>query len=186
MTNIDYKIQNREEFQVKPHALQLYDYHVWANQRIFEHLKELPENIYHEKIESVFSSISEVLVHIYLTDTTWLGVMSEDRFDAIVELVKQLREKTKGKSIEEMETMFFDLSEQYNAFFDGQIDLDKPVTPEHPHLGRLETHLSELVQHVVNHGTYHRGNITAMLRQLGYPGVMTDYVVYLYTMNTKK
>ncbi|MEH7531611.1 DinB family protein, partial [Priestia megaterium] len=31
-----------------------------------------------------------------------------------------------------------------------------------------------------NHGTYHRGNITAMLRQLGHPGVMTDYVLYLY------
>lgn len=173
---------------MKHQTLSLYDYHVWANQRVFEHLKELPQDIYHKEIQSVFSSISEVLAHIYATDTTWLGVISGDSFDEIVKLRKQLREKTKGKSIEEMETMFFTLSEKFKAFFDGQGNLDQAIfyEPEHPNFGRLETNLFELVQHVVNHGTYHRGNITAMLRQLGYPGVMTDYVVYLYAMIMKK
>ncbi|MGM7721675.1 DinB family protein [Metabacillus sp. Hm71] len=170
---------------MKPHALQLYDYHVWANQRIFEYLKELPQDIYRKEIQSVFSSISEVLVHIYIADTIWLNVMSGISFDK-AELRVQLREKTKGKSIEEMETMYFNLSEQFAEFFDRQGNLDQATFYEHPHFGRLETNFFELVQHVVNHGTYHRGNITAMLRQLGYPGVMTDYVVYLYAMNTKK
>jgi uncharacterized damage-inducible protein DinB len=36
------------------------------------------------------------------------------------------------------------------------------------------------MQHVVNHGTYHRGNITAMLRQLGSKGISTDFIFYLY------
>ncbi|MEK3724277.1 DinB family protein [Paenibacillus sp. FSL H8-0034] len=45
---------------------------------------------------------------------------------------------------------------------------------------KLNVPLVELVQHVVNHGTYHRGNITAMLRQLGHKGVPTDYIFYLY------
>jgi uncharacterized damage-inducible protein DinB len=170
---------------VKPHALQLYDYHVWANQRVFEHLKELPQDIYRKEIQSVFSSISEVFVHIYIADTIWLNVMSVNSFDK-AEMRAQLREKTKGKSVEEMETMFFNLSEQFEEFFDRQGNLNQAIFPEHPHFGRLETNLFELVQHVVNHGTYHRGNITAMLRQLGYPGVMTDYVVYLYATNTKK
>lgn len=51
--------------------------------------------------------------------------------------------------------------------------------PGHPKLGRLDTHFSELVQHVVNHGTYHRGNLTAMIRQQGYSSVSKDYVFYL-------
>ncbi|MDR7246754.1 MULTISPECIES: DinB family protein [Priestia] len=171
---------------MKHQTLSLYDYHVWANQRVFECLKELPQDIYHKEIQSVFSSISEVLAHIYATDNTWLGVMSGDSFDEIIKLGKQLREKTKGKSIKEMETMFFNLSERFKAFFDRQGNLDQAIFPEHPNFGRLESNLFELVQHVVNHGTYHRGNITAMLRQLGYPGVMTDYVVYLYAMKTKR
>jgi uncharacterized damage-inducible protein DinB len=44
----------------------------------------------------------------------------------------------------------------------------------------MKTSVSELVPHVVNHGTYHRGNITAMLRQMGYASVSTDYGIYLY------
>lgn len=169
---------------MKHHILSLYDYHVWANKRVFEHLKELPQNVYYQEIQSVFPSISEVLVHIYIVDTVWLNAMSGESFGKIVELRSQLQEKTKGKSIEEMETMFFDLSDQFKVFFDSQGDLDQTVFLEHPNLGPLETNLFELVQHVANHGTYHRGNITAMLRQLGYPGIMTDHIFYLYA--TKK
>ncbi|MFC7393779.1 DinB family protein [Scopulibacillus cellulosilyticus] len=170
---------------MKHQALQQYDYHLWANKRVFEHIKELPSDIYHKEIQSVFPSISEVLVHIYTVDTLWLSVMSGESFDQIKALVERLQGETKGKTIEEMETMFSGISKQYKAFFDGQKDLDKEITCEHPQFGRLETRLSELVQHVVNHGTYHRGNITAMLRQFGYSGVPTDYIFYLYEVNLK-
>jgi uncharacterized damage-inducible protein DinB len=30
------------------------------------------------------------------------------------------------------------------------------------------------MQHLVNHGTYHRGQVTTMLRQLGAQAVLTD------------
>jgi uncharacterized damage-inducible protein DinB len=35
-----------------------------------------------------------------------------------------------------------------------------------------------MVRHVVNHGTYHRGQVAAMLRQLGYSPPPTDYLVF--------
>jgi uncharacterized damage-inducible protein DinB len=167
---------------VKCQELQFYNYHLWANQRIFSHLKGLPQDIYHKEIKNVFASISEVLGHIYATDTIWLSVMSGYKFDEIVKSGKQLRENTKDKSIEEMEVMFLNLSERFKAFFDHQDNLDQVVFCEHPNFGQLETTLFELIQNVVNHGTYHRGNITAMLRQMGYYGIVTDYVAYLYEM----
>nr|WP_305586406.1 DinB family protein [Fictibacillus sp. WQ 8-8] len=40
-----------------------------------------------------------------------------------------------------------------------------------------------MVLHVVNHGTYHRGNISAMLHQLGDSSVMNDYAFYWYSEN---
>ncbi|MFC9601309.1 DinB family protein [Peribacillus butanolivorans] len=170
----------------KHHALQLYDYHVWANNKFFVRLKELPRDIYDREIQSGFSSIAETLVHIYTADTIWLGVIRENSMDEIQASIIQAQEKTKDKGLEEMEMLFYDLSKKYQDFFYNESDLDKEIFPEHPQYGRLETYLSELVQHVVNHGTYHRGNLTAMIRQQGYSSVPTDYVFYLYEISSTK
>ncbi|MDP7978599.1 DinB family protein [Bacillus sp. WLY-B-L8] len=94
-----------------------------------------------------------------------------------------LTEKIKDTTLQEMEKLLFILSEDYQGFFAREENLEKVISPEHPHFGRLDTNAFELIQHVVNHGTYHRGNITAMLRQLGYTGTSTDYIFYLYTMS---
>ncbi|MGA5690192.1 DinB family protein [Cytobacillus pseudoceanisediminis] len=167
----------------KHHALELYDYHVWANKKFFERLKELPEEIYDREIQSVFSSISKVLVHIYIADTVWLGVMQEKSMEEIQASMAIAQDKTKDKSLKEMEKLFQSLSEEYQHLLNNVTDLDKEISPVHPKFGRLDTHFSELVQHVVNHGTYHRGNLTAMMRQQGYSSVSNDYVFYLYDIS---
>ncbi|TKI85842.1 damage-inducible protein DinB, partial [Bacillus cereus] len=59
-------------------------------------------------------------------------------------------------------------------------DVNAVFVIENPYVGKLETSILELVQHVVNHGTYHRGNITAMIRQLGHSSTMMDFVLYLH------
>jgi uncharacterized damage-inducible protein DinB len=168
----------------KHYALQLYDYHVWANNKFFERLKELPKDIYDREIQSVFSSIAKALVHIYTADTIWLGVMQENSMEEIQASIAHAQEKTKDKSLEEMEKLFQRLSEEYQKLLNNVSDLDKEISPVHPKFGRLDTHFSELVQHVVNHGTYHRGNLTAMIRQQGYSSVSNDYVFYLYEIST--
>ncbi|WP_144513929.1 DinB family protein [Bacillus sp. FJAT-22090] len=170
----------------KHHAVKLYDYHVWANNKMFGRLKELPKEIYDREIQSVFPTIAKTLVHIYTVDTIWLGVMRENSMDEIQASLGQVQEKSKGKGLEEMERLFHELSEEYHSFLIDESDLDRDVSPVHPQFGRLETQLSELIQHVVNHGTYHRGNLTAMIRQQGYSSVPTDYVFYLYEINSKK
>jgi uncharacterized damage-inducible protein DinB len=38
--------------------------------------------------------------------------------------------------------------------------------------------LWQILQHVVNHGTYHRGQITTMLRQLAAKAVSTDLMAF--------
>ena len=34
--------------------------------------------------------------------------------------------------------------------------------------------LWQSMQHLVNHGSYHRGQVTTLLRQLGAPAILTD------------
>ncbi|MCY8914417.1 DinB family protein [Bacillus atrophaeus] len=159
--------------------LQLYEYNTWANQQIFNRLKELPKDVYRQKVQSVFPSIAHVLAHVYLSDLGWIEVFSGKSLNQSLMLAEQLKEQTESKEIEEMETMFFELSERYKSLLHQDEHIDKPLVIKNPS-GDLKTSVSELVPHVVNHGTYHRGNIAAMLRQIGHASVPTDYGVYLY------
>jgi uncharacterized damage-inducible protein DinB len=76
--------------------------------------------------------------------------------------------------------MFHDLTENYKDFLNKQEDMDKMLVLDTPWAGRRETSLSEMVLHIVTHGSYHRGNITAMLRQMGHASVTTDLTSYWY------
>jgi uncharacterized damage-inducible protein DinB len=161
-------------------TIEQYNYHQWANSRFFNHLKELPEEIYSNETKSVFSSVEEVIAHIYQSDGLWLSVMSGDPFKETMSVIEQLKENVSGQGLEGMQNLYGDISDQYESFIKAQDDLDKVITIEHPRYGKLDTSISDMITHVVNHGTYHRGNITAMLRQQGHAGVPTDYIFYLY------
>jgi len=161
-------------------ALKFYHYHIWANQRVFDHLQKLPEGVDQQKVESVFPTISDVLAHMHNVDTMWFSVIRGDSFEKTLDLVKQLRRDNQAKSLSELKDCFEGIQARCLSFFEVQEDLNRIVTVEHPAFGKLTTSLSELIHHVANHGTYHRGNITAMLRQLGHEGVPTDYVIYLF------
>ncbi|GLV65829.1 hypothetical protein Bmyc01_44980 [Bacillus mycoides] len=72
----------------------------------------------------------------------------------------------KNKSLHELEKMFINMANQYKEFLNTLKEVNAVFAIENPYVGKLETSILELVPHVVNHCTYHRGNITAMLRQL--------------------
>lgn len=165
---------------MKNHKLStMYDYHVWANQQVIQHLKKLPKGIYNENIKSVFSSISEVLIHLYGADIIWLETMKESSFENTVREVERRKSEASGASIDELEKFYVELSEEYYKFLATQQNLERTIITEHPRFGRCEFILNDLINHVVNHGTYHRGNVTAMLHQQGERGVPTDYVYFL-------
>lgn len=167
-------------------TLEQYDYHKWANNRVLDHLKELPDEVYAGEIESVFSSVEEVITHIYQTDGMWLSVMSGDSFDETMSIINQLKENIEGQNLNGMRNLYSGMNKEYESFLLEQNDLKSRLIIEHPKYGKLETSVAQMVKHVVNHGTYHRGNITAMLRQQGHAGVPTDYIFYLYEVTDDK
>ncbi|MFE4893882.1 DinB family protein [Peribacillus butanolivorans] len=162
-------------------VLKMYNYHVWANGVIIDRLKELPQEIYHQEIQSGFSSVSKVLSHIYLTDYVWFDIISGKSMNEAMGSTDQLRKEVETKSIEEMKKIFLDLSERNKALLNSQKDIEKLIVVDNPYAGLLETSISESVLHVVTHGSYHRGNIATMLRQMGHTSVMQDFGLYLYS-----
>lgn len=161
-------------------VLEMYNYHAWANGVIIDRLNELPEHVYHKEIQSGFSSVSKVLSHIYLTDYAWFDIISGISMDEAMASSSELKEEVEKKSIEEMKKVFIDLYERNKALL-STVDMEKVMVVDNPYAGSLETTISESVLHVVTHGSYHRGNIATMLRQMGHTSVMQDFGLYLYT-----
>ncbi|GLX68837.1 DinB family protein [Paenibacillus glycanilyticus] len=160
-------------------AIRQFDYHVWANNRVFEHVKQLPEEVYAAEVQSVFPSVAAVMEHLYVRDELWLAVILGEDKD-LIGLVNSLTEEVKGLTAEELEKRYAEVAGRYRDFIASDQDLDKIMTITHPRFGSMNAPVSGLVQHVVNHGTYHRGNVTAILRQQGHPGIPTDYIIFLY------
>ncbi|MEB2631149.1 DinB family protein [Peribacillus frigoritolerans] len=161
-------------------VLEMYNYHAWANGVIIDRLNELPEHVYHKEIQSGFSSVSKVLSHIYLTDYAWFDIISGISMDEAMASSSELKEEVEKKSIKEMKKTFMDLYERNKALL-STVDMEKVMVVDNPYAGSLETTISESVLHVVTHGSYHRGNIATMLRQMGHTSVMQDFGLYLYT-----
>ncbi|MED3997504.1 DinB family protein [Peribacillus frigoritolerans] len=161
-------------------VLEMYNYHAWANGVIIDRLNELPEHIYHKEIQSGFTSVSKVLSHIYLTDYTWFDIISGISMDEAMASSSELKKEVEMKSIEEMKKIFINLYERNKALLSTE-DMEKVMVVDNPYAGSLETTISESVLHIVTHGSYHRGNIATMLRQVGHTSVMQDFGLYLYT-----
>jgi uncharacterized damage-inducible protein DinB len=122
--------------------------------------------------------------HIYSMDTMWLNVMQERPFDESRALVIRLLGESGTESIEGMERRFKETELAYENFLQAA-ELERKIALAHPVYGSIQTPLSDVLQHVVNHGTYHRGNLTAMLRQQGHGGIPTDYMLYLMQSSTE-
>lgn len=94
---------------------------------------------------------------------------------------EQSREQLESKSIEDLESIVIKLSEDYNVYLHKQEDLERVIVVDNPYPGKLKTSLTETLIHVVTYGSYHRGNIATMNRQMGFTSEMQDYALYLYS-----
>lgn len=161
----------------------LYDYDVWANDKMFQHLATLPEDILYREVPSSYPTIGATLAHIYVSDVTWLGSMKQE--PVMIETQLEWEAELKDASIGTLEDRFKDIKAQYEGFLSRNLDFDTVVrhnwwTPENRDNDRFASY-RDVIQHVVNHSTHHRGNITCMLRQLGYTGVSMDYITYVFS-----
>lgn len=165
---------------MKDQLIKRYQYHNWANERVLNHIESLPGEVYSGQVKSVFSSVADIIAHMYQVDGLWLSVMEGDAFDKTFKIIEELKQEVEEKELNEMRELYANMAESYLSFLNAIKSPDQPVTAEHPRYGKLSTTIRELIGHVVNHGTYHRGNISAMLHQHGQKGVPTDYVLFLY------
>lgn len=148
----------------------LIGYHNWANHQLIDHLITLPHPLFLKEMANVFPTISMTLGHILAVDQIWLSRIQGQTPEHIPDVT--------FPSIEEVEQAFNTHSNAWTTFVQT-LDPNKIITYQNTKGQLFRQPAFELIQHIANHGTYHRGNIVSMIRQQGYPGTSTDYMVYL-------
>jgi uncharacterized damage-inducible protein DinB len=151
----------------------LYRYNRWANATVLKSVAPLSAEELSRKLGGSFPSVRETLVHIMGAEWVWLrrwkgtspkALLSSADFPDLDSI------RAKWPEIE---------SEQMD--FVGQITdalLKEPLKYVNLKGQPYEYLLGRTMQHLVNHGTYHRGQVTNFLRQLEAQPVATDLLVY--------
>jgi uncharacterized damage-inducible protein DinB len=154
---------------------ELLRYKAWANDLTFAALAKLPEVELAAPRPIVFGSILRTLNHIHAMDQVWQANLEArphgftTRNPATSPPFAELREAQKR------------IDAWYVAYAGSLPEADEEQLVHFTFIGGGPASLTRrgILMHVVNHGTYHRGNVAAMMYQAGVPPPTTDLPVFL-------
>lgn len=148
------------------------NYNLWVNQQFANWLSEKSDDLLHKEVPSSYSSIAKTLNHIWETEEYWYSIISET---GVFEK-KENVDLNKNEIFKRLLQSSAKLAEYINSLSDKQ--LAKEIKIDNPWF-QCELPLSEYLLQVVNHGTYHRGQIVTIGRNIGITDASnTDYNFY--------
>ena len=151
----------------------LYTYNEWANARMFMAAARLDQTVFAEPRGSSFSSIRDTLAHIATSEWVWLRRWRGESPSAVPEWGSLERATALLQKLAEIEA-------DRAAFLRGLTDdvLETPLSYRNLKGESYTQPLVDQLVHVVNHSTYHRGQIATLSRQAGFPAPATDLIVF--------
>jgi uncharacterized damage-inducible protein DinB len=147
----------------------LYDYNAWADRRVLEAASALSKEEFLKPMSSSFSSIRDTLAHIFGVEWLWL-----ERFQG--RSPASIPDGNEFTEINLLKARWMEFEPTLLKFARGlsESDLDRVMEYKTMKFGVYTNPLWQSMLHLVNHGTYHRGQVTTMLRQLGARPILTD------------
>ncbi len=149
----------------------LFQYNAWANHRTLEACSALSTEQFTRDLDASFRSVRDTLVHIMGVEALWLerwqhggiGLPAKGSDYPDLEAVK-----AKWAKIEA------DLVGYVNGL--SNEDVLRVITHKNFAGQEFQMPLWQLMQHLLNHSTYHRGQVTTLVRQVGGKPLGTDLV----------
>ncbi|MBI4418665.1 MAG: DinB family protein [Ignavibacteriales bacterium] len=150
---------------------ELFAYDGWATRKLLEVVATLSEEQYTRDLESSHGGIRGTLVHAYGAGEIWLKRWEGESPTALI----TEQDIPTFKLLAERWSV---LEKKLEDFLKGVPDarLQAPLAYRNIKGEPISTELWKQMQHLVNHGSYHRGQVVAMLRQLGVKPVATDLI----------
>lgn len=152
---------------------ELFAYNRWANLRLLDAAAALDDDALARDLGSSFPSVLATFAHIADADWIWL-----QRWHGVSPGAAP--EAWDRSSLDGVRRHWDDVEAGRHAYLAGLDDAALESTIDYRNIaGRAYTsRVDEMLRHVINHSTYHRGQVVTMLRQLGATVQPTDLIAF--------
>ena len=151
----------------------LFAYDAWANARVLDACSALTAEQFTRGLGSSFSSVRDTLAHILGAQWIWLERFHGRPTAGLPKADEYADRAALGARWAEVERDLLAYVGKLSA-----ADLDRSFEYRDTKGNPYRCLHREALQHLGNHGTYHRGQVTTLLRQLGAQPVSTDMIVF--------
>lgn len=145
-------------------------YNAWANDEFITWLKKKDTLCLTDSVPSSFSSIKETLTHLWGAEIGWLQTLKGEEWNVPKDL-------SKTHSIAEILEGFSNTTRELKDYIEklNSWELNKNIK-----LSKGEVKSDEILIHILNHASYHRGQIVTMARNLKITNPpRTDFIYYV-------
>src|SRR5262245_56663724 len=152
----------------------LFAFNTWANHKMLAACQVLTAEEFSKDLHNSFGSVRGTLVHIMGAEWVWLQRWLGDS-------PRALFSQEAFPNLTSIESRWITLQQEQQAFIATLTDerLTEKLAYTNFKGQRFEYTIAHMIQHVVNHSSYHRGQIVTLLRQLGRPAPSTDLLLYI-------
>ena len=154
--------------------LQMAEYNVWANNIVHSWFESINEEEWNKPLVSSFETIADTALHIAGAETIWLERLNKT---ASAVWLPEVFKGNKNEMIDLWKKASAGLKVFVESFDETKMESIlkftriNGITLEMPHY--------QVLAHVFNHSSYHRGQLVTLLRQVGFTGVSsTDLSVF--------
>src|SRR5215217_5401372 len=133
----------------------LLDFHYWARTRVLDAAERLTPEQFTRDLGSSFPSVRDTLVHLYSAEWAWYQRWHGTSPTAMLRPAEY-------PDVPTLRAAWMDHEANMRAFLASLGDAGLARVIEYRTLSGhpSSSALSEMLHHVVNHGTYHRGQVT--------------------------
>ena len=149
-------------------------YNIWANQKLFDCINNLSDDQVNREITSSFTSVYKTVLHMWFAEDIWWQRLK------LVEQIDLSTEKFDG-SFAEMLKRYSQQSAEWVEWVNNatEVQLTHVFAYQNTKREQFKQPVQEVLLHLFNHGTYHRGQLVTMIRQLGVEKIPpTDFIVF--------
>ena len=150
-------------------------YNIWANERICRMLEKTNPALLDKELKSSYSTIRKTAYHIWDAEAIWMKRLNGKS------LKEWPSEKFTGTFLE-FQNEFLGSSGIFFMYVlnKEQKQLEQNLTYKNTKGVQFTNKICHIIQHVCNHGTFHRGQIITMLREAGETELLpTDFILFV-------